>query len=902
MYILSIWGKVREVLFYIDGVGFAFIDNVYNLFTEIAKATIIKPEVINRVLSNIYVVVGIFALFRIAMFLVMSIINPENFNKEKAGVSKIFINTVIMLALLVFTPIIFQMSRDLTTKVVEGNYIQKIFLNVGDNGEVNLDPGHEMQKIAIASVLTIDDAYELKETTTKDSSGKSVKIQECSNCGKSETKQAVSCIKAIENGDPTSKYNEDSVRKKIKWTAFLSWQANIVAAATGNAEGWLYKKTGGCLNSDGSVEWAELAHYNGQKEDIDGNSVYVFNYKPFVLLVAGIAISYVLLSFTFDIAKRMIELAVLEIISPVFIATYIDPKSSQSGPFKKWLTACGKTYASLFIRIAIISIMLLMIKLLNMWHAPSTVGGIGKLIILIAFLIFCKSAPKWLAGLIGVDGDDAGLGGLGIGKKLAGAALIGGALTKAGHAAAGLGMGAAKNLHAARKANRLNRKADGQTIGSNLKNKVKSAKGFGNKLNAARESLFTKEAAKENLNRLKEGQKSGWKAAGGGFIQGASSGLRVGIEGADLKDINAKTKANAKGLVGEYSPGYKNLFDRGTNKVSELGSKVMDSALGDSSTRDDRKKAAKDYETAKTNGMLEVGADGKRDETLSPVKASEVKKLCGDKYNPTSLEEITEALIDARIKAGKIDGSQVKCLGNGKVSVNGGSPINASEYALQNDRVYNKAGQLAMESIARENAINKASDYNNNNNNIMKANQAAADANSKILEIKANVKANFGDDALSAFTGLEEALQKQKKATTELNKAQQEGNQINITAAQTALDAANEEVKNARESVDNTVQQAGTADGYIAAINVREQSAETAKVLTEENAKISAEINEDISRNGENSYFNPSTKDDKNEHISFLAPEKAEEAIELMTHWKGKADENYKKMTEKSDQ
>ena len=63
---------------------------------------------------------------------------------------------------------------------------------------------------------------------------------------------------------------------------------------------------------------------------------------------------------------------------------------------------------------------------------------------ILAILIFIKSAPDWISSLIGIKSDDTSF--KGIGKQLASAALVGGALTKAGHAALGMATGSAKSF------------------------------------------------------------------------------------------------------------------------------------------------------------------------------------------------------------------------------------------------------------------------------------------------------------------------------------------------------------------------------------------------------------------------------------------------------------------------
>lgn len=350
--ILISWGSpFRAVAVMIDSVAFTLIDQAYNVIVAFSKASLFKDETIQAVMNNTYIIIGIFALFRIAMLLVNAIINPDKLNEKGNGLGNVLANLIVMFVMLIMTPILFKEAYSLQETIVNGNYIQKIFFNT--NSLDNTNPGDTMRSIAISSLITIDEEAQ--------------KQYKAGNCSKN-------CNKAIEL------YNEMLKKNDFKFT--------------------------------------KLAKYIGATiKDDDGNTVYVYKYMIILTFICGVAITYVLFSFGIDIAVRMVELAILQMIAPMFIATYVDPKSAKTGPFHKWLTTVGKTYVSLFIKLAILSLMLLFVSLLN-GGLKQDIHGFNKLILLFAILIFAKKAPSWIGGMIGVDGEGSGLGGLGIGKKL----------------------------------------------------------------------------------------------------------------------------------------------------------------------------------------------------------------------------------------------------------------------------------------------------------------------------------------------------------------------------------------------------------------------------------------------------------------------------------------------------
>lgn len=683
MMILNLWGEIRELCLRLDMVSFSFIDNIYSLFNAIASESLITNTVIKQVLNNVYVLVGIFAFFRIAMLLINSIINPDALNKQGAGLSKIFVNTVIMLVLLVFTPTLFQMSRDFASAVVSGNYVQKLFINVNDS-ENTLEPGKEMQRIAIGAVITIEDGITCGD-------------------GSSDCDKAVQCLNNINGVDPQ-----------------------------GDQE---------CVTEKG-VAWGKLADYNGVREKVDGDKVYVYNYKLLVLTIVGWLITYVLLSFTFDVAKRMIELAVLEIVSPLFIATIVDPKSMQSGPFKKWLKTLGNSYASLFLRIAAISIMLLCVRLLSYWKPSAEVGAFGKLIILIAFLIFVKQLPKWFSNMLGMDGDGTGLGSLGIGKKIGGAALIGGAATKLGHGLSGGAAAAAGNAFAAARDNRINRKKNKNNADYlDKENGVGSKSGRKNIRNRA-----VQEAAAEGKGRFSQ-WKAGRKAVNaekarqnanygqrlaGAMAIGAIEGGKVGAKAENLKGAFSA----GKGVIGTKDGKSLGLQGKGIGAtiaggLSDAYNLETDKIFGDSTVRR-KQREERELEQKRSdfvnpqyrNSMIDNSNNGGYNLTAG-LKQGDYNALAPelDKYGITGIDDVRDTLATLAMKPNcKItgfnatehelslsDGSTMKISGNaGKVLNDGGQANVEQMYLNRGNQVLSEREQYNNAISSTQSAINEA--------------------------------------------------------------------------------------------------------------------------------------------------------------------------------------------------
>lgn len=174
---------------------------------------------------------------------------------------------------------------------------------------------------------------------------------------------------------------------------------------------------------------------------------YKLVYLFFISTIVGLYLCWTFVKLAIDFAYRAIKMFMLQLLSPIAIISYIDPKSSKNGVFAKWLKETVKTYISLFVRIACYSIAaLLMNEFVKSLYERET-SIINKILIIngdtfisliyiLAIIAFIKNAPKFIDGILGTEiskgsetkfASDLLRGGLGaIGGAAAGA--IGGAV------------------------------------------------------------------------------------------------------------------------------------------------------------------------------------------------------------------------------------------------------------------------------------------------------------------------------------------------------------------------------------------------------------------------------------------------------------------------------------------
>lgn len=200
----------------------------------------------------------------------------------------------------------------------------------------------------------------------------------------------------------------------------------------------------------------DLSSFTSSLTVADGQ-VYMYYYMWPLTTICGIALILILGGIALDVATRTFKLMILQMIAPIPVMSYIDPKSSKDGAFNSWIKTFVSTYIDIFVKIASVYLLLLLIRELfnnNLFGDYRKNMGFNAANFVTVFLViglfkFAKEIPKFIKDALGIK---AGGGGsfMDSMKSLAGAAgAVGGAAIGA---AGGLAGGATSGYAAARAA------------------------------------------------------------------------------------------------------------------------------------------------------------------------------------------------------------------------------------------------------------------------------------------------------------------------------------------------------------------------------------------------------------------------------------------------------------------
>ena len=446
-----------NILLFLDGIIYSFIDKLYQLFMALASARILTEDNIQHFMDRIYIVLGVIMLFVLAYSILMSIINPDNMNKSENGTSKIVKNIVISLVFLALTPAVFNILYRVQDVTLRTGVIGKLILgDTNDSASQSQDFGSvefqdEEGNVTSQSVgsysAEFDDsvykyggrtfAYEMFYAFFQPAAGvnpEDIKAENAANYVPGLLVGGTSAVCALGVGL--------AFVPGINVTIGAGLLATCVAGVAG--AGWNLKEL--IFNSQ-TITLAEarnMALSDGNfgvfaafTENVKNGEI---NYSALISTIAGLIALYVLFSFCIDLGLRAAKLAYFQMIAPIPILFKIVPKGGKV--FDTWLKKVTSTFFEVFVRIFIIYFVIYLICklpdlagdffvfLLTGDVPDGAIALLARAFILLGLIVFAKQAPKLIGEMFGINGGSIKLG---IREKLAdGGVMRGGAALGAG--------------------------------------------------------------------------------------------------------------------------------------------------------------------------------------------------------------------------------------------------------------------------------------------------------------------------------------------------------------------------------------------------------------------------------------------------------------------------------------
>ena len=377
-----------------DRVTYGLMSVLYDVFFNITDATIFSSETVKNFYSRMQLIIGVFMIFKLSISVMQAVMDPDKLTNKDTGMGKIITRIVTMLAM--FTAIIplnipyaeegsynaylnengllFGTLYSLQSRIIKGNVIGKLALgtintttttkeNFDDDDDVS--PGDELATRVLKTFVRLN----IKKSAINEGAFKEVKDSD-GNTTKKLISSNLICSYGYDDGELQTYTNKNSTPGDIL---------------------------------DNVTSWC------------GGDEYYSYVYTPIISTICGIIIDIILIGFCVDIAVRAIKLAILRLIAPIPIISYIDPKSSKDGSFAAWTKSLISTYIDVFVRLAIIFFVLDIVQdiLQNGLDIPidkGVTGDLSTIFIIIGLFYFAKMAPKFIKDALGLKGNMSNIG------------------------------------------------------------------------------------------------------------------------------------------------------------------------------------------------------------------------------------------------------------------------------------------------------------------------------------------------------------------------------------------------------------------------------------------------------------------------------------------------------------
>ena len=332
--------------------------------SSITKVELLSSDAITKpIYERLTMILAIIMVFYVTFELVQYIIEPDNITDKEKGAGKIAYKMIIVILLIAFVPTIFTYAYKLQNTIIETQVIPKIIL-----GKTGGDPEAEGRQFATNMFMTFyryDKEYWLAQ---------GVDSVDCNG---------PSCETVVNN----------------------------------NLNALLHK--GSMNNITYGLKYGKDITVGGYTDTVPG-----IRFDGLIAIVVGGFIIYILILYSMDLGARLAQLLFLQVIAPIPIIGFLAPKKDNM--FDKWVKQCITTYLDVFIRLALIYLVIFLAGIIGdaynngqlLQNVNPDTALIIYLAIIIGLLTFAQKAPKLLEELFPKMGAASGNFGLKFGERV----------------------------------------------------------------------------------------------------------------------------------------------------------------------------------------------------------------------------------------------------------------------------------------------------------------------------------------------------------------------------------------------------------------------------------------------------------------------------------------------------
>lgn len=364
----GVWGAVtkaaRSLFYMLNELIYKTITDLYTLFEYLCNARLLDSETLQKLATKVGLILGMIMLFNVIFNFIRILLEPDKMNDKEMGAIAIVKKCLLVIVMLGVSSFFFDTLYRIQQYVIHEKVIYKLIL-----------PGDQMPDTdnfgAVLAARTFGTFYYVNNTFL---------------------------TSGADDADTCDQYRNLLINRIALNNDF----------SVGNY----------CLNA-----WDEIdIPIDGSNQTTQTFSAFIMDYNFILQFLVGVAIVYLLLMYAIKVGVRVIQLTVLQIISPMAIVSYLSPKKDNM--FSKWWKIYFSTYIDAFIRIAIIYFVIYLSSILLdtmesgegiFWASigdpeNSYTRGVFTITMILALLTFAKKAPDLIKELLPASASKLGFG------------------------------------------------------------------------------------------------------------------------------------------------------------------------------------------------------------------------------------------------------------------------------------------------------------------------------------------------------------------------------------------------------------------------------------------------------------------------------------------------------------
>ena len=392
----GLYNGIRSLAFTFDSVVYTLINYCYKIILYLSNIDLSNFGGVSALVSRIYILLGIFMLFKLAFSIIQYVVAPNSFTDSGKGFGKLATNVMVSMALLVATPWLFSVLYEAQGYILESNVIGRLIMG---STTATTDNNTKMSVDKISSMAN-DTEFLLYGAFA------SLNTDIITDCQDGDTKANIMGTTqqiTINQGKCLETLNDEFTGEDLKATHVSLYN-------------FFKYKDGDVIKDDRDIgAFGNLITWQKDSE-------YVINYIPFISALVGGYVAFLLIAYCIDIALRAVKLLFLQMVAPISIISYIDPKESISNSkLSNWLKEVFSTWASLFIRLLVIFLVMQLVSIIATgvlgdgsminnesidFGTAGAPGGVTQMFIYVFLVIGCfqfaKKAPELIEKLFGI--------------------------------------------------------------------------------------------------------------------------------------------------------------------------------------------------------------------------------------------------------------------------------------------------------------------------------------------------------------------------------------------------------------------------------------------------------------------------------------------------------------------